>query len=591
MSDPPSSSTSASESEKLAHVGSGGEKSVAGTSGDVAEVEVEYVKGVQLALLIVALSLTVLLVALDNLIVTTAIPKITDDFNSLADVGWVRATCVLNFPIAHSFRSTVARECTAGLEGEGRQSQAEHSSYFLGIAATQLLFGKFYTLLPKKGVFIVAIILFEIGSAVCGAAKSSNALIVGRAIAGLGSAGEWSIFGGAFVIISECVALPKRPMFNGLFGAMYGVASVAGPLVGGAFTDKVTWRWQINLPIGGISLAFLLFFFHMPAHSKPATREGVPFSERLKEFDPLGTITFIPAIVCLLLGLQWGGSKYPWHDGRIIALFTLFGVLLAAFLGIQLFIRQEQATVPPHVMRQRSMAAGVLFTVCQGGSFFLFVYYLPIWFQAIKGASPLKSGIDCIPLDLAVVIAVMFTRGAVSKSGYYTPFMIISSVLMPIGAGLLTTFTVSTGHAHWIGYQVLYGLGVGFGLQLAVTAAQAVLHPKDIAIGMNLITFAQMLGGAVFVAVGQNVFQNKLIHGIAANVPGVDPHIVLNTGATSLQDRIPPQYIGAVLFEYNAALMAAFQVGLILACISILGSAAMEWVNIKGRNVEMGGIA
>ncbi|KAK7055960.1 major facilitator superfamily transporter [Favolaschia claudopus] len=504
----------------------------------------DYPHGVKLLTLMFALCLGVFLVALDNTIISTAIPRITDQFKSLEDVGW-------------------------------------------GISATQLLFGKFYTFFSIKSVFLIAVSIFEIGSLVCGVAPNSKALIVGRAVAGLGSAG---IFTGAFIIIAHAVPLVNRPLYSGLMGAMYGIASVAGPLMGGAFTDKVTWRWcfYINLPIGAITIVTVALLFKMPKSAKHKPRE-VPLTlwQKIQQFDPLGTILFIPGIVSLLLALQWGGSKYAWGNARIIVLFVIFGVFIAGFVAVQIW-QQENATVPPRIFMKRSIMAGCWFALCLGATFFIFIFYLPIWFQAIKGTSAVKSGIDNLPMIFGLVISSIITGIFSTLLGQYVPFMLASSVLVTVGAGLMSTFTTHTGHSKWIGYQAIYGLGMGMGMQGPLIAAQTVLDLKDVPVGTSLAMFLQNLGGALFVSVGQNVFQNKLTSGLVSNVPGVDPAIVFLAGATNLKNAVDPQYLPAVLEAYNSALVVAFQVGIAMAGITLLGSLAMEWKSVKGKKIEMG---
>ncbi|KAJ6512649.1 major facilitator superfamily domain-containing protein [Mycena sanguinolenta] len=515
------------------------------------ELEDDFPHGFKLLVLMIALSLAVFLVALDNSIITTAIPKITDQFKSLDDVGWYG------------------------------------SVYLLALAATQLLFGKFYTFLPVKLVFLVSISLFELGSLVCGLAPNSIALIMGRTVAGLGSAG---IFTGALIIIAHSVPLEKRPMYTGLIGGMYGIASVAGPLMGGVFTDKVSWRWcfLINLPIGAISVVVIAFFFKMPkSGTAEPTESSLTLGQKIAQFDPWGTLAFIPAIVSLLLALQWGGSKYAWSSPRIIALFVLFSVFIIIFVAIQIW-KQENATVPPRIFKQRSIYAGGLFNLCIGASFMLIVFYLPIWFQAIKGTTAIKSGIDCLPMILSMVLASILAGGLTTMFGYYTPFILLSSVFMAIGAGMLSTFKTNTGHAHWIGYQVIFGFGFGLGTQGPLMAAQTVLELKDVPIGTTINNFLQTLGGALWISVGQNIFQNKLISGIVARVPGVSPDIIFAAGATNLQSAVDPQYLPAVLEVYNNALMSAFQVSIIMAAISLIGAAAMEWRSVKGKKIEIG---
>ena len=448
------------------------------------------------------------------------------------------------------------------------------SSYLITSCAFQLLFGKIYTYYSPKWVFLSSIGLFEIGSVVCGAAPTSKAFIVGRAIAGLGSAG---VFSGVIVIIVYLVPLHKRPMFTGLIGACFGIASVVGPVLGGAFTSHVSWRWcfYINLPIGAVTVAIIFVILTLPSPKN----NSLSIRKQFAQLDPIGTLVFLPSIVCLLLALQWGGFTYAWKDSRIIALLILFGVLGLAFIALQIW-KQEAATVPPRIFKQRSIASAVWFSICIGATLQVLVFYLPIWFQAIKDVSPIKSGIDNLPLILALVVAAIVNGAFVSQVGYYNPTMIASSVTMSVGAGLVTTFRRDTGHAQWIGYQVIYGFGLGLGMQQSGIAAQTVLSKQDIPVGAALMFFAQSLGGAVFVSISQNILETRLVSGLV-QVAGLNVENVITAGATNLRTVVTPEQLDDVLTIYNEALTHAFNVALAVSCASIIGALAMEWRSVK----------
>ncbi|KAA8645304.1 MFS-type gliotoxin efflux transporter gliA [Aspergillus tanneri] len=497
----------------------------------------------QLTLVIVALCLAVFCQALDTTIIATAIPRITDEFNSLGDVGWYG------------------------------------SAYLLANCASLLSYGKFYNLFPAQWVFLAALGIFELGSLVCGATPSSVGLIMGRVLQGIGAGG---ILSGGTLIIAATVPLRRRPMFQGTLGAMYALASIAGPLMGGAFTEYVTWRFcfYINLPLGFVS-AIVIVLFARKLEPPPGALSSL--KKKAKELDPIGLVIFMPMIICLLLAIQWGGTTYPWNNARIIILFVLSGLLLLAFIGIQVW-QKDRAMVPRSVAKQRTVWASCVFSFFLFGSLLIITYYLPIWFQAIKGDSASDSGVHILPLLLGSVILSLIAGGMVAAVGYYTWACLLATVLASVGSGLMSTFTPDSRIGHWIGYQAIYGAGIGFGLQQPLISIQTVLPENQVAEGTAVVIFIQTFGGAIFLAVGQNIFSSRLIANVrASNIP-INADSLLSQGATSMDSLVPPEYLPELRIAYNDAIIHVFYAAVATAGLSIIGSALLPWYSVKGKS-------
>ncbi|KAL7916665.1 major facilitator superfamily domain-containing protein [Trichoderma velutinum] len=507
------------------------------------EAPPEYPSNQKRVLIMVALYLAIFLVTLDQNILSTAIPRITDEFHSLNDVGWYG------------------------------------TAYLLTMCGFQLIMGKVYKYYPAKPVFLGGVVLFEVGSAICGAAPSSVAFIIGRAIAGLGSSG---MFSGLMVIMFNVIPLQQRPIYQGLFGAVFAVASVIGPVIGGTFTDKVTWRWcfYINLPIGAVSLIVTFFILQLPSQKLDTPAETL--LGKIQQLDPIGNLVFFPGIVCLVLALQWGGTQYPWDDARIIVLFVLCGVLCVLFIGVQAW-KGEAATLPPRIVTQRSVAAACFFGFFNGASMMVVMYYLPIWFQAIKGVSAINSGISLLPTILSVVVGSLGSGAAISRFGYYTPFFYASSVLSAIGAGILSMLEPGTGHSKWIGYQVIFGLGLGFGSQQPMNVVQTVLDRPDISSGTAFVMFTRFLGSSIFLPVAQTLFITNLSSELEKNIPNIDPKEIAGAGATEIKNLVPADDLKLLLQDYNDALMKVFIMMAAIASVSIFGSVFVEWRSLKAR--------
>ncbi|TVY82122.1 Efflux pump mlcE [Lachnellula suecica] len=517
-----------------------------------ADADLQYITGIKLYLAVASVSLVLFIMLLDISIIATAIPLITDQFHSLQDVGWYG------------------------------------SAYLLASCAVQPLTGKIYTDFNLKYSFLVFIAVFELGSILCGAASSSVMLIVGRAVAGMGAAG---LMNGGLTIVAALAPMPKRPALTGIVMGFGQLGIVLGPLLGGALTQYASWRWcfYINLPIGGVAIGVLLLIdipetLKLKASTTMTTSKPT-LASSITRFDLVGFAIFAPFAIMLLLALEWGGTKYAWNSATIIGLFCGAGALLIIFLVWERRAGSD-AMFPFSILRVRIVWCSFGVITCFGGAMMIYSYYLPIYFQAVKGKSPFESGVDILPGIVAQLFATVVSGILLGKTGYYLPWMLTAGVFMSVGMGLMGSFTVFTSAARWAGYQIVASLGRGCGMQIPTVAMQNALPPTQIAIGMSVLIFGQTIGGAVFLALAQVVFGRSIVDRLKEKAPTVDPQAVIAAGATAFQNNVEPDHIVVILEAYNLALNDVFFLSAGVAVGTFVFALGMGWVDIRKKKAN-----
>jgi MFS family permease len=342
--------------------------------------------------------------------------------------------------------------------------------------------------------------------------------------------------------------------------------------------------FYINIPLGAITIVVVLLLLKINERKPP--RNG--WKDTVRKMDPVGTILFLPGITCLLLALEWGAAEYAWSSPRIIALLTTFAALFTAFVVWQYVTRDTTATVPARILFQRSIGCGCASQFCVGATMLTVSIYMPLWFQAIRGVSPFQSGANSLPLVLSTVFSSILSGGLIQRIGYYTPFMIFGACCMAVGTGLVTTLATHTRDAQWIGYLIILGVGVGNSMQHANLAVQAILEKRDIPIGTAMLSLCQTLGGAVFTALGQNLYIGKFSEGLG-RIDGINVGQVLEHGATDLTEGLSPKVREQVLVAYNNSLtQGTFLAVLFVACLAVPAAMGMEWRSVK-KDVKKSG--
>ncbi|GAP82380.2 putative efflux pump antibiotic resistance protein [Rosellinia necatrix] len=352
-------------------------------------------------------------------------------------------------------------------------------------------------------------------------------------------------------------------------------------------TDRAAYS---NVPIGAfVIIVVSLFVPNQQSHNE--SERKVPLRSKLQHMDFLGIILFIGSISSLLLALTWGGQTYPWNNSKIIGLFIGFG-LLAIVLCFWLWKRGDVALIPFRVLKKRSISMGALVLFFLGISGQIYAFYLPIFFQSVQGVSTTQSGVQYIALVVPQIVSLVVTGGFVSTWGFYYPYLVSGVSIATVGAGLLTTIGPLTPTVKWAAFMVITGIGTGMAQQLPYTAVQAVLDSVDVPTGNAIAVFSYQLGGALGLAIGQNLLIGKLRMAVPAYTDAVSPDLVIVAGASGLSDISPtPSVLNALRLAYNAAIHDTLILALAATALSVLPSLAMERLNIKTIAIDRSGVA
>ncbi|KAI6040004.1 MFS general substrate transporter, partial [Pisolithus marmoratus] len=442
----------------------------------------------RLGIVFLGLMCSVFLAALDQTIVATALPTI----------------------VAHL--------------GGGNQYSWVGSAYMLSAGAFGPLYGKLSNIVGRKPILYASISTFLLGSALCGAAKSMVWLIVARAVQGIGGGGIIQL---VIITISDIVPLQDRGRYGGFVGATFGVASVIGPLLGGALTEHVSWRWcfLINLPTGGISAVILFIFLNLNPHQSRLIRE------QIAELDFVGLLSFVGGVVCLLLGFQF--SQTSWSDARTIALLVV-GCILLVMGGVNDVFTTRSAIVPARLFKTRTTAILLVSSFLHAITFFSASYYLPLYYQVL-GASATGAGIRMIPFSLGTALTSIVAGVINSRTGKCRPIIWCAYAMMTLGWGLMTMLDYDSNNAEKELYPFVATLGVGCLFQVPIIAIQAAMPMKDMATASSAFMFLRTVGGAVGIAVGEAII-SSLLSKRMANIPGLSSYISGSTAALMNDD-------------------------------------------------------
>ena len=478
-----------------------------------------------------ALMLGMFLAALDQTIVSTALPTIVGDLGGLNHLSWVV------------------------------------TSYLLAATVSTPLYGKLGDMYGRKPVFLAAILIFLAGSMLAGLSQSMGQLIGFRALQGIGAGG---LMVGAQAIIADIVPPRERGRYMGLIGSVFAVASIVGPLIGGFLVDNLSWRWvfYVNLPIGALAVIIVVTRLHL--HT-PHVRHRI---------DILGAMLLTGGVGALTLFTTWGGTEYAWSSAMIIGLALLGVVLVGVFLWWE--TRAAEPILPLSLFRSRVFSVSSAMGFSIGMAMFGAIIFIPLYLQLVYGASPTSSGLRMLPLMAGLLAAAIISGRVISRIGRYRPFPIAGTAVLVVGMFLLSLLKVDT--PPWVAsvYMLVVGVGIGLVMQVLVLVVQNDAEPRNIGVATSTATFFRSVGGSFGVAIFGTIFASRLTDELAQLPRAVTARLGSGVHLSPEQaNQLPPLVHEDFLHAFANALQGVFLFGMVLGLVPFVLSWLLKEVPLR----------
>ncbi|QKX59533.1 uncharacterized protein TRUGW13939_06667 [Talaromyces rugulosus] len=465
------------------------EKNYSSSDEDQKE-EARKITGFKWVLVVTAILSSHMLFALDNTIVADIQPAILNQFQKADMISWLSVGFTL---------------CSSALV---------------------LTWSKAYATYNAKWLYIGCTLLFMAGSALCGAAPSMNAMIVGRAMAGAGGSGMYL---GVLTQLSVNTIVSERPFYIGLTAVSWGIGTAIGPAVGGAFAESAaTWRWAfyINLVIGGVFAPVYIILLPSVEPLPNATSK-----EKAKNIDWVGSILFVGALATLIMGIDFGDVEWTWGSGQSIALFVVSGILFILF-GIQqtfyILCTEQNRLFPIHFLKRRSLLLLFMLNACASSGLFISVYYIPLYFQFTQGDTAVHSSLRILPFVMVLIFVIIANGHMMSKFGYYLPWYLLGSIFELVAAALMYTVKTNTSASAIYGYTSLMAVGVGAFNQAGYSVVQAKVPKAEIPWALGFMMVSQLGGIVLALGIAGAIFVNKATSGLLSFLPDSDPADIKN---------------------------------------------------------------